>query len=177
MFAAVEACKNGMPYSTASKHFGVPRMTLKYKVLGETPMERKMGPKTVLTVKEENKLVEWIREIIKRGFPPKKDDLILTVQRIITNSGRTTPFVDNKPGKKWLQLFLKRHPDLSQRILETLTTVRASGKAVETERCEKKVVVGNVFMEVEFPPAILPLNFQKCRQKWEHIADADVSFI
>lgn len=126
MVAAVEACKNGMPFSTASKQFGVPRMTLKYKVWGKTPIERKMGPKTVLTKKEEDKLVEWIKEITKKGFPPKKDDLVLTVQKIVANSGRETPFIDGKPGKKWIQLFLKRHSDLSPRVPETLTSVRAS---------------------------------------------------
>lgn len=50
--AAIAACRNGMPYSTA-----VPRNTLKNKVLGKTPLERKMSPSNVLTKTEENAIV------------------------------------------------------------------------------------------------------------------------
>ncbi|KAG5865917.1 hypothetical protein JTB14_028088 [Gonioctena quinquepunctata] len=96
-----------------------------------------MGPKTFLKQNEKEKLVEWIKE---EGFSTKKKDhLILTVQTIIVNSGCNTPFVGNKPGKKWLQLFLKRHPDLSQRIPETLTSVRASVTESQLKRGFREV--------------------------------------
>lgn len=169
MLAAVEACRHGMPYLTASKQFGVPRMTLKYKVLGKTPLERTMGPKTVLTEKEEERLVEWIKEITKKGFPPKKDELILTVQRIIVNSKRVTPFKNNKPGKKWLQLFLKRHPDLSQRIPETLTSTRASVTEIQLKNWFKEVENSlksdNLFEILADPQRVFNLDesaFQLC---------------
>lgn len=74
MEASVAACRNGMPFSTAAKMYEVPRNTLKNKVLGKTPMERKMGPSSVLSKTEENALVKCITTISSRGFSPHKDD-------------------------------------------------------------------------------------------------------
>lgn len=113
--------------NATSKKYGIPRKTLANKVSGKTPIERKMGPSTNLTPSEENRLVEWIIKISRAGFPLVKEDILCTVQRIIVNSQRETNFTENKPGKKWFDLFMKRHRQrLSKRTPETLTNIRAS---------------------------------------------------
>ncbi|KAG5879365.1 hypothetical protein JTB14_016518 [Gonioctena quinquepunctata] len=128
-----------------------------------------MGPKAFLKQNEEEKLVEWIEEITRRGFPPKKDDLFLIVQKIIANSGRNTPFVDNKTEKKWLQLFLKRHPASSQRIPGTLTSVRASVTESQLKwwfrEVEKSLKSDNFFKVLSNPQRVFNLDesdFQLC---------------
>lgn len=63
MLSAIAACRGGMPSSTAARTFSVPRNTLKNKVKGKTKVERKMGPATVLSTKEEKALVKCIIDI------------------------------------------------------------------------------------------------------------------
>ena len=40
---------NHTPIRTAAKKYGVPRITLKYKVEGKSPTERKMGLRSILS--------------------------------------------------------------------------------------------------------------------------------
>lgn len=88
---------------SASIKYGIPRKTLENKVKGKTPMVRKMAPPPVLSTKEEKYLVEWIKKISRVGFPLVKDDILLTVQKILINCPRKNDFKDNKPGKKWFE--------------------------------------------------------------------------
>lgn len=60
-----------------------------------------------------------------RGFPVTKFDLIISVQQITKDMNLTNLFPNGKPGNKWLALFLKRHPDVSERTVEKLSHVRA----------------------------------------------------
>lgn len=132
----------------AEKH-NVPRSTLHDKVAGKSSVEAKKGPATYLTTTEEEKIVNWILECSQHGFPVTKERLIECVQKFIKNSGRETPFVDSRPGKKWLKLFMARHPSLSRRIPQNLTCIRASVseekirqwyKEVETYLLEKNLL-------------------------------------
>ena len=52
------------------------------------------------------------------GFPVRKYRLCLTVKKILDDSRLKTPFKNNCPGDTWFNLFLKRHPDISQRVAE-----------------------------------------------------------
>lgn len=119
----------------ASVKYGVPRTTLHDRLSGriaEGP--RKMGPETVLSNAEEIRLVQWCIDLAKCGFPKKKDDLLNTVQNILKEDGRKNPFKDDRPGKKWYQSFLRRHPELSCRIAESVT----KGRAIVTEELIRK---------------------------------------
>ena len=69
--------------------------------------------------------MEWICKIARAGFPLIKDDLLSVVQKIVTDSGKDNPFTDNRPGRKWFESFLHRHPEISKRTPEHLTNVRA----------------------------------------------------
>ncbi|KAG8194929.1 hypothetical protein JTE90_021390 [Oedothorax gibbosus] len=86
----------------ASRKFGVPRGTLQDRIHGRVSEGlRKMGPDAVLTLAEEKKLVQWIKDLVKCGFPRKVEDLLNTVQKNILNDGRKNPFKNGRPGKKW----------------------------------------------------------------------------
>lgn len=39
---------------------------------------------------------------------------------------RVTPFTNDKPGRHWYELFLKRHPEISQRVSQNLTKTESS---------------------------------------------------
>ncbi|KAJ8882898.1 hypothetical protein PR048_014724 [Dryococelus australis] len=54
--------------ATESKCHSVPRVTLLYKITGETPIKRQMGPQPVLTREEEDVLVTWITAVARAGL-------------------------------------------------------------------------------------------------------------
>ncbi|KAG5874870.1 hypothetical protein JTB14_035680 [Gonioctena quinquepunctata] len=123
---AVSAVKNGMPALRASKQFGVPRTTLLDKVAGRVPIERKIGPETVLKQEEESLLVKRMFHVAKCGFPITKEALLGSVQMLLRQMDRVTPFTNGKPGRHWYELFLKCHPEISQRVTQNLTKARSS---------------------------------------------------
>lgn len=123
---AIQAVQNGMPILEASKRYKVPRTTLTYKLSGRYPIERKMGPASYISKEHEGIIVRWILESQKKGFPISRHQLVESVKKLVTDLNLKTPFKNNKPGKKWVELFLKRHPEISERIPQTLTVPRAT---------------------------------------------------
>ncbi|KAG8186213.1 hypothetical protein JTE90_008741 [Oedothorax gibbosus] len=119
----------------ASRKFGVPRGTLQDRIHGRVSEgPRKMGPDAVLTLPEEKKLVQWIKDLVKCGFPRKVEDLLNTVQKIILDDGRKNPFKNGRPGKKWYASFLRRNPGLEHRVSQGVS----KGRAIVTEEAIKK---------------------------------------
>lgn len=90
---ALKSIRNGrMGIRQASKVYGVPPTTLHGKVHGKVPDgPRRMGPNTVISANEEKKIVEWLLNIAKCGFPQKPDELLDVVQKIIRDEKRKTP--------------------------------------------------------------------------------------
>lgn len=88
-----------------------------------------MGRPPVLTTAEEKYLEDWIIGKAKIGLPMLKYDVKDSVCNVIKSTKRKTPFVDDRPGEKWVSLFMKRHPTITQRNTETINR----GKACITE--------------------------------------------
>ncbi|XP_063217115.1 uncharacterized protein LOC134527954 [Bacillus rossius redtenbacheri] len=125
--AAIDAVQSGnSSIRKAAKDYGVPFSTLNNKVKGKVPLQRKMGPSSILSEAEENLLVCWIHAYAKKGFPIKRITLFETVRDIVLSDQRPTPFKDGQPGIKWFKSFLKRHPTLSERYAESINTARAT---------------------------------------------------
>ena len=82
------------------------------------------GPKTVLTTEEEETLVLWLEMTMRAGFPRPDASLLDEVQKIILADGRPHSFVNGRPGRKWLRLFLIRHPEISYRTPESVQKAR-----------------------------------------------------
>lgn len=126
MLEAIKAVKEGrMSVNKASKQFKVPRTTLTYKLSGKYPVERKMGPSSYLS-NYEGIIAKWIISSQKQGFPISKVQLVESIQKLVNDLKLNTPFVNGKPGEKWVKLFLQRHPDISERVPQTLTAARSS---------------------------------------------------
>ena len=85
----------------------VPRTTLKYKVEGKSPMERKMGPQTILSYEEETITANWVLKMAEAGFIVTVKQLQDSVQWLMTDLRRENPFADNRPGRTWIQEFLR----------------------------------------------------------------------
>ena len=117
MIAAVENVLNfNTPIRTAAKQFGVPRITLKYKVDGKSPIERRMGPDTILTKEEETEVCRWVEKMAKAGFPVTLNELTVSMDMFIQEMKRTHPFKEGRTGKTWFNSFLRRNPSISKRI-------------------------------------------------------------
>lgn len=126
MAQALQAVREGMKTTRqAARDFNVPFSTLQAKVKGKHPEGRRMGPKTVLTDEEEDILVRYIVAKAKKGFPLHKRNLVDTVQKIVTEDQRQTPFTNNKPGNSWVAGFFKRHNEITQRHSEVINRGRA----------------------------------------------------
>merc|ERR1712105_87618 len=121
MGEAVSKIKSGLLSTrAASKIYNIPRATLIKKKKLAIVEKAKFGPKTVLTEAEEHVFVDWLDLLCKIGFPRPDQALLKEVQKIITDDERDNPFVNDKPGRKWLELFLKRNPDLTYRKPEAV---------------------------------------------------------
>lgn len=77
--------------------------------ISTVPLCRKMGSELVLTPAEEGRLENWIIAKAKLGFPMHTEED--SVQQILKSANRKNPFKDDRPGRKWVSLFLKRHPN------------------------------------------------------------------
>ena len=109
----------------ASKNYGVPRSTIQDKLKLQSDIPRKMGPSSILSVDEEKRIVQWVINLTKCGFPLKTDDLLNTVQKIVQDDKRKTPFRNGRPGRTWYHAFLRRNSELTHRTPENFSTGRA----------------------------------------------------
>lgn len=124
MGKAIDAVRNGEKIAVAARKFGVPRITLYNKLTGKTQINCTMGPSTVLSKMHEEILEKWLIAMPKKRFPINRDSLLDSVQKIIIDQKIPNPFTDNRPGKKWYHAFLKRHPNIVEKIPENLSLAR-----------------------------------------------------
>lgn len=100
----------------ASQQFNVPKTTIIHRMKGRsTGNKQKTGPEPLLGTQVENRIIEWVINIAKCGFPLKKSDLLNTVEKLAKDLGKDHLFKDGKPGQKWYFNFLKCHPEISLR--------------------------------------------------------------
>ncbi|XP_074106824.1 uncharacterized protein LOC141532394 [Cotesia typhae] len=121
---AVEEVLNGKTTAEVSRKYNIPESTIRAKKQCKYN-DKPPGPSTVLSNKEENDLVEWICFCCRQGFPVTKQKLLESVKLFCDYDDRKTPFVDNKPGRSWYEAFIKRHPEVSEKVSETLSVTRA----------------------------------------------------
>jgi len=96
------------------------------KLSGKTLLARKMGPCSFLSNEEEKRRKAWILNNATLGFPLKEEDVKDSVQKVIKDFPRTTPFKDSRPGEKWMKLFLKRNSEITKRNTEVISKARAA---------------------------------------------------
>lgn len=123
---ALKSISEGKSLREAANSTGVPKSTLFRMTKNNTQIDCKKGAPSVLSDQEEEDIVKWILYCAERGFPVNKKQLLDTVKNYVVDAGRQNPFTDDRPGKKWYSLFMKRHSNLSIRTAQNLTSTRAS---------------------------------------------------
>lgn len=136
---AMEATRSGMSIRKASITFNVPRSTLMDKLGGRVPIERRIGPSTILSCEEEGYLVKWIMSCSKAGFPVTKTHLTDSVQLLMRELKRENPFPDDRPSRHWHEAFMKRHPEIVHRVCQNLSGQRSNVSEVKIRQWFKEV--------------------------------------
>ncbi|CAF3731398.1 unnamed protein product, partial [Rotaria socialis] len=83
--------------SGAAKFYGIPRSTLKDRVLGYVPVEKRMGPSTFLTDAEEEVIVNHIVSAQKRALPVTKDTVMSLVNSLLSDERYTLEINQDRP--------------------------------------------------------------------------------
>ncbi|XP_003424241.1 uncharacterized protein LOC100679579 [Nasonia vitripennis] len=123
--AALNAMGEGQTLRQAAANFGVPKSTLFLKSKCIVPLECKKGPRTVLSTEDEAEIVSWIVFSADSGHPVTKSRLLDYVQKYATEKKIDTPFKNNRPGQHWYRAFMKRNPNLSNKIVHNHASTRA----------------------------------------------------
>ncbi|CAH1985428.1 unnamed protein product [Acanthoscelides obtectus] len=118
---ALKDVRAGESKKSVAQKYGIPRATIQFRLKNKLA-GAKRGRRTYLTEEEEAKIVNWILENDRKGFPRRQIDLQLAVKSFLDNHERDNPFTNNFPGIHWYKLFTKRHPQLSERTAEGITS-------------------------------------------------------
>lgn len=124
--AVEEVTQGRKSLNSAARVYRIPKGTLYNKIKCLVPMERKMGPSPVLTSTEEDRLEKWILDKAKLGFPMHPEDVKDAVQKVLKCINRQNPFKDDRPGDKWMKLFLIRRPAVKKSNTEMISKARAA---------------------------------------------------
>ena len=92
-------------YQAAKLYNYVPEETLRRRFNGTVTLNCKPGPSTVLTMEEEQCLVEYVIEMADCGFGLVSEDLMRTAFTIVGRSGYPHPFRNGMAGRGWLEAF------------------------------------------------------------------------
>jgi hypothetical protein len=83
------------------------------------------GAKGVLSLEEEQQLVDWLLLMCDRGYGLSPTALRMKVSKITMS--RDTPFREGIHGGGWMRGWRRQHPELTLRVSQALETARARG--------------------------------------------------
>ena len=95
---AIEGLDEGYKINEVCKKYNIPRSLLRDDVVGKC-RRRKMGPKTVLSMDEEEKLCEYIKLMVKWRHSMTPTQLKAKVAKITQD--KITPFKNGVPRYSW----------------------------------------------------------------------------
>ncbi len=135
MVKAVEAVRKGvMGWKKAVKEFNVPRSTLKRYVRNVTKSPQQVvqtcrGRKPILSAVLEQELVSYLLELEASFFGFTTSDMRRMAYQLALRNDRRHSFnvMKETAGRKWKDLFLRRHPELSLRKATGTSTARIVG--------------------------------------------------
>ena len=128
MSSALLEHESGASMRQAATVHGIPYSTFREWCNG-VRKSRKRGGTTVLTLQEEDQLVQYLLAMSDRGFGLSSIDLRMKVFEMTKN--RCTPFRNGIPGNGWLRWFKHRHPELSFWVAQGLPSARAKALCSE----------------------------------------------
>lgn len=121
--------KTNISIRQAAEQFQVPKSTISdnLKAHKSNKIIKNPGTPTALNTDQEEKLVQGLLICSEWGFPLKCRDIQLVVKSFLDRLGKShrACFVNNIPGKDWINSFLRRHQHLTLRFGENIKRVRA----------------------------------------------------
>ena len=171
MEKAVRAVNNGSSVNKASKDYRIPRRTLRNHLKsGKT--SRKLGRNSVLTTEQEQELCSRIFRLADVGMPITGKLIRRSVFSYCEENNITHSFNANtqKAGRKWLRLFLGRHPEVARRRTQNLNPARACklNKFIVTDYFDKLKTVINETDVAGKPQLIYNIDEKGCRLTLHH---------
>lgn len=145
--AAASEHKNGEKISVLARKLNVPYSTLHYKLTNSLSFGKKNffvsylailinihqfldtlrpGPRPYLSNPKEKELVQWILDGQRIGQPKSRFEIKHAAWILSEEDANCRKFSEKGPSNGFLDRFLKRHPNLSSRKPEALTTASAN---------------------------------------------------
>ncbi|KAF4518446.1 hypothetical protein B566_EDAN002100 [Ephemera danica] len=141
---AVETKK--MTFNLASKKFNIPKATLSRKARHKVPPGIcEPGRKPILGQECELQIYQHCLKLIQSNFKLNKSDILDMVEKIVKRDGLQCPFTFDRPGRKWYDCFMRRHPDLKQKMSEHKATERKT--IVPTEEDDEDEITKELIEE------------------------------
>jgi hypothetical protein len=127
--ALKEVKKKNMPLATAANKFGVPKNTLRARLISDSISNRQIGKGARLSGTTEDQLVRHLLLLDSSGFGLTMTDIRELVFKFATMTGLSHIFsLDKKmAGCDWVYYLLKRNPTLSVRKAQGLSYARSNG--------------------------------------------------
>lgn len=153
----------------AAIQYGIPRATLIFR-LSPNFVKPRPGPPTILTDIEENAIENWLIGSQRKGFPKRKEEVFDAVKEFLSDVPRDHPFGENNvPGEGWFKAFLRRHPKISLRSPDPVSSASATVGTADImswfDSIEKYLKENNWFSIMEDPNRIFngdETNFLLC---------------
>ncbi|XP_003746084.1 uncharacterized protein LOC100907997 [Galendromus occidentalis] len=117
-----------MSQRAAAKLYKVPKTTLRRNLEEEEPERHERGPVPILGEELEEAIVSYIKKMAQLGFPITRkclQEVGRSLARVASENGNPRA-EEITSGKKWLELFLKRHQCISLRTAEHVSNAQAS---------------------------------------------------
>ena len=134
---AVEDCRLGkLTTRKAAVKYHVPWSTIKDCLSGRIQDHALWGSAPILSMGEEEELVEYALGRVKQGLGLTKDMFLRYMGTVAAKKG--VHFKNGFPSDKWWRLFKARHPNISLRHPEATATARHKG--MEEDRIQQYFV-------------------------------------
>lgn len=127
---AAEAVRTGqMGVREACRNFKIPPPTFRRRLKNNDFSRKGLGPPSILGSENELKLKNHIQKLEKHGFAPTRDCVRAMAFNLAEQLNIKHTFNREKglAGYDWLNMFLKRNPDLSVRKAEGVSLARCQG--------------------------------------------------
>lgn len=134
-----------------SRTYNVPVRTLMRRMKTNDMEASKLGRKSTLGKENEEKLVDYIKQLEKCNFPATMHDIQILAYKFVITNGIANRFNDVKKvaGYDWVTGFLKRHPEIAIRKAQGLSIARMKGMNKQ-EVNDYFVLLKNIFDEHGF---------------------------
>ena len=121
MVAAVQSVRSGkLSIRKAAAEFNVPKSSLANRINGRVDHGKKNGPETLLDPADEAVLAAFhLAHVSKHGYASSKDNVMRMATQMAEKRGKEV-----KKGcvsEKWWHNFLKRHPEVLNRVPQNET--------------------------------------------------------